>query len=42
MKYAITAVKYGINVFVDKPLSNNLKNIETLKQYLKKERSFYG
>ena len=37
MKYAITAVKYGINVFVDKPLSNNLKNIETLKQYLKKK-----
>ena len=38
MKYALLAAKKGVNVFVDKPLSNNLKNVEKLKQYIKKRK----
>lgn len=35
LKYALIAANYGINLFIEKPLSNSNKNIEKLKKIIK-------
>jgi len=38
VKYALEAAKYGINIFIDKPISHNLKNLIKLKKIVKKKK----
>ena len=40
--YALAAAKFGVNIFIDKPISHNLKNLDKLKKLLKKVKTFVG
>ena len=37
IKYAIQLAKLGINLFIEKPLSNSMKNVKKLKDIIKKK-----
>ena len=41
MKYAILSVKRGCNIFMEKPLSNNLNGFEELEKEVRKRRLFF-
>jgi predicted dehydrogenase len=41
VKYAIKAAKKKINIFIDKPISHNLKNLKNLKKVVKKNKIIF-
>ena len=38
VKYAILLAKLGVNLFIEKPLSNSLKDVEKLKSIIQKKK----
>jgi len=41
VKFALEAAKKKINIFIDKPISHNLKNLKNLKKIVKKNKTIF-